>query len=446
MAQGGSGSVPRFASMASPVFRMLWWGTTFSFMGVQMQFLLRGLLAWDLTEREGALGIVYLAFGLSLLIATPLGGVAADRLHKRRLMMWGQAMLTVSASLMGIVVITESVQFWMLLGAAVIQGSMFGLIGPARISYTTQIVGRDLVGNAVTLQTLSMSITRIFAPSLAGILAGIALFGIGGGYLIAAGFNVISFALLFRIHEVPPRPSTGRAPMRELVDGLRYVAGRPALRRLLLCSVIVVMFGFNYVAFMPALVEGTFGLSEVYVGLISAASAFGAIAIAIPLASRADSPYVGRLTLLMGGLFGVGVLLLAAAPTFAVAFLVVILVGGAATGFLALTQSSSLQQSDAEHQGRVQSLVQLSFAGFGIAAAPLGWLAEVIGLRWAILVMGVVVLIATAFYLSVGLRLSVKRPDGDDAAARPVEPKPPSPSSAPPSSSPSPLKPAPTLD
>ena len=68
-----------FASLQNPDYRKLWWAGTFSFMSVQMQFLLRGVLAWDLTGREGALGLVYLCFGLALLIATPRGGVAADR-------------------------------------------------------------------------------------------------------------------------------------------------------------------------------------------------------------------------------------------------------------------------------------------------------------------------------------------------------------------------------
>ena len=73
------GLAASFSSMRIPAYKRLWWAGTCSFMSVQMQFLLRGVLAWDLTEREGALGLVYLCFGIALLIATPLGGVAADR-------------------------------------------------------------------------------------------------------------------------------------------------------------------------------------------------------------------------------------------------------------------------------------------------------------------------------------------------------------------------------
>lgn len=404
--------------MRIPAFRALWWSTTFSFMGVQMQFLLRALLAWDMTEREGALGIVFLVFGLALLVSTPLGGAAADRLHKRRLMEWGQAALTLSAVGMGVAVILGIERFWMLLAAAAVQGVMFGLIGPARISFTTDIVGRNLVGNAVTLQSLSMSSTRVFAPSLAGVLAGLALFGIGGAYLVAALFNVISLALLYLLENIPPKPMEHKSPLREILDGVRYVAGKPRLLRLLVTSVVVVMFGFNYIAFMPALVEGTFDLGEFHVGLMSTATSLGAIAVSIPLAARADSPSVGRLITLLGVAFGVGILLLSGAPNYWLAFLVVGVIGGASTGFLAITQAQALRQSDVEHQGRVQSLVQLSFAGFGIAAAPLGWLAEVIGLRFAIALMGVAVLLGTAAYAFLSARGEEGRGRAAGRAAR----------------------------
>ena len=98
-------------------------------MGIQMQFLLRGLLAWDLTEREGALGAVYLMFGLGLLIFTPLGGVAADRFNKKSLIAGAQAVLALSALFMGIAVISGNGKFWMLLVSSAAQGAMFGLFG-----------------------------------------------------------------------------------------------------------------------------------------------------------------------------------------------------------------------------------------------------------------------------------------------------------------------------
>ena len=152
----------RFAALSNPDFRMLWVGGMFTFMGVQMQFFLRGILAWELTEREDRLGLVYLVFGVALLLATPLGGVMSDRLPKRSVMLASGFAIMLSALGMGIMVITGLVEFWMLLVASVMQGCAFGFFGPARVAMATEIVGRENIGNALSLQSLAMNGTRVF--------------------------------------------------------------------------------------------------------------------------------------------------------------------------------------------------------------------------------------------------------------------------------------------
>ncbi|HSL73845.1 MAG TPA: MFS transporter [Ilumatobacteraceae bacterium] len=399
MSSGRPGISAAFSSLRIPDYRKLWWAGTFAFMSVQMEFLLRGVLAWDLTEREGALGLVYLCFGVALLIATPLGGVAADRLPKRKVLLASQGALLAGATGMGIVVVADVVQFWMLLVASVIQGVAFGFFGPTRVSFTSEIVGRDQLGNAITLSMLSMNGTRVLAPSLAGALAGLAVFGIGGAYLVAAGFSVVAFVLLLRCPSGSrPRMTSTANPLAEIIDGVRYVAARPHLRRLVLSSFVIIMFGFNYVAFVPALVKGELELGDGSVGLIMSASSVGAVLVAVPIAGRADGAGVWRLMVASGVVFGVGVIALGLSPVFLVAMAVVVVVGAGTTGYQSLSNTIALNMTDDTHQGRVQSLMMLSFAGFGIAAAPLGLLAETIGLRQTIVAMGAVTLVTMLAY------------------------------------------------
>jgi MFS family permease len=391
-----------FASLQNLDYRKLWWAGTFSFMAVQMQFLLRGVLAWDLTEREGALGLVYLCFGVALLIATPLGGVAADRLPKRRVLIVSQGALLVAAAGMGAVVLTDVVQFWMLLVAAVVQGVAFGFLGPTRVAFTSEIVGRDQLGNAITLSMLSMNSTRVIAPAFAGALAGLVFIGIGGAYIVAAVFALLSFVLLLRCPPgSAPRATSTASPFAEIVDGVRYVRARPHLRRLVLSSFVIIMFGFNYVAFIPALVKGEFGLGDGWVGVIMSASSIGAVAVAVPLASRADGAGVWRLMVVSGMVFGASVIALGLSPLFGLGVVVVVFIGAGTTGYQSLSNAIALNMTGDTHQGRVQSLMMLSFAGFGIAAAPLGLLAEAIGLRSAIVLMGAVTLAAICGYALV---------------------------------------------
>ena len=400
MSTGRTGLRASFSSLQIPDYRRLWWAGTFSFMAVQMQFLLRGILAWDLTARDGAIGLVYLFFGGTMLVATPLGGVAADRLPKRTVMLWSQLVLTVGAAGMGLAVVTDVVEFWMLLIAGVLQGTAFGFYGPARVAFTTELVGRDQLGNAITLSLLSMNGTRVVAPSFAGALAGIALFGIGGAYLVASAFSFLSFLEVLRLpkttiaDDLPPA-----RPVAELIDGVRYVRARRSLRRLIVSSFVVIMFGFNYVVFIPALVKDTFDLeNDGWVGLLTTASSIGAVAVGLWLAGRADSPGNWRVMVVTGMVFAVGVSALALSPTFLTAVLVVVVIGGGTTGYQSLSNTIALNMTEPSHQGRVQSLMQLSFAGFGIAALPLGLLAEAIGRRQAMAAMGAVAVAAVIVY------------------------------------------------
>ncbi len=412
-----------FAALGVPAFRLLWLSGVFSFMSIQMQFLLRSLLAWDLTESEGALGIVFFAFGLALGVSTLFGGVAADRLSKRRLMLFGQLVLLLGSIGMGVALATGVIHFWMLLVSSALQGLMFGLIGPARISMTTELVGRERLGNAITLSSLSLSGSRVIAPTGAGLLAGWALFGLAGAYFVSAAIATLSYVLLLPLPETSTREvspaGTARLarlavgnPLAEIRQGIRYAMSRPELRRPILTSIIVIMFGFSYVAFQPALVEGVFGLGDRQVGFISGASSIGAVAASIVLASRADSPAAGTILIGLGYAFGASVIILSWAPTYIWALAITAVVGGASTGFISLIQTIVMRATDEAYQGRVQSLVQLPFAAFAIAAAPLGVLAEWAGVRAMFLTMGIAVTLSMVAYSMASL--------GSDRSSQPA--------------------------
>ncbi len=397
---------------------MLWWAGVFSFMSVQGQFVLRGLLAWDLTEREGALGLVYLVFGLTMLLATPFGGVVADRFAKRTVLLMSQSLIMIGAFAMAAAVLFDVIEFWMLLVASISQGLSFAFYGPARVAMASELVGREQLGNAITLSLLSMNGTRVFAPALAGVLAGIAIVGIGGAYVLSGIMSLVSLVLIARLPHRPAADATPRNPFAEIAAGVRYVNSNRPLRRLVVSSFFIIMFGFNYVAFIPALVEGIFGLDDTWVGLISSAGAIGAVAVSLPLAAKADGPGAKRIMVIAGAGFGIFVMLLGLAPTVLVAFGVVVVIGGFTTAFQSLSNTLALTGADDVMQGRVQSLMQLSFAGFGIAAAPLGALAEVIGLRSAMVIMGAVALGATIVYQL--LEMAADRRLADEVAPGPL--------------------------
>ena len=262
----------------------------------------------------------------------------------------------------------------MLLVAAVTQGVAFGFLGPTRVAFTSEIVGRDQLGNAITLSMLSMNGTRVHRSRVRRRARRDRLHrhrrrlrGLGG--VLAAVVRALRalparFGAEGDIDRQPVRRDRRRGP---------YVAARPHLRRLVLSSFVIIMFGFNYVAFIPALVKGEFDLGDGWVGVIMSASSIGAVAVAVPLAEsrrrrrrvEADGrlgPAVRRRASSRSGCRRCS-----ASVCSSSAF-----IGAGTTGYQSLSNSIALNMTGDTHQGRVQSLMMLSFAGFGIAAAPLG--------------------------------------------------------------------------
>ena len=394
-----------FASLRLPGYRAVWLSGLFTFLGVQMQVVLRGILAWELTESPAALGTVMLGFGLAMLVATPLGGVAADRLSRRGILLTTQSVLAASALGISIALLTGVAALWMLVAASIAQGAAFGFFGPARMAFTRELVGRDLVGNAISLAMLSMNSSRVVAPSLAGALAGVAAIGAGGAYLVSAALSVTALGLLFRLGATPVRhEQAARNPVAELIEGVRYVAGHRRLRLLMGTSFVVIVFGFNYLSFLPALILGELGMGNGALGLAMSVGAVGAVAVALPVARRADTPAAGTIMVVAALLFGGSVIALALAPTYLITLAAVALAGAAATTYQSLSNTLALALTHDGIEGRVQSMLMLSFAGFGIAARPLGAVAEIIGLRPTMVLMGSVTAFAAVTFV-VGSRL-----------------------------------------
>ena len=392
-----------FAALENKEYRRLWIGGLISFLAVQMEFISRGWLAFRLTGSNAGLGAVYLGFGVPMLLLTPWGGVAADRLPKRAVLMGCQLTLAASSLTVAMAEIFGFMSYPLLIGTAVLQGAGFSFLGPARMAFTGELVGRPRLGNAVVLQQMSMNGTRVFGPSLAGVLIGIPAFGVGGVYLMTSMFMLGAVWNTSRLPHGRPDPTRELlTPLREMGAGVRYVRDRTQVLILVLTSLIVVMFAFPYVAFLPTLADRVFDVGSSGYGLMSGASAIGALAASLFIAGRASGPSAVRIQIVCGILFGLGVAVLGHAPTFVIGLLLITLIGAASSGFQSLNNSLVLDKTDLAYHGRVQSLMMLSFSGFGMMALPLGAIADSIGITTTMGFMGGIA--ATAVVISLILR------------------------------------------
>ena len=203
-----------YSVLESDGYRRLFISASAVIFGVMGQSVARGWLAKDLTGSNAGLGGVMLAFGISMLIATPWGGVAADRFPKRTVLMIAVIMLVVSSGLTGVAVVAGVIRYWMLLAASAVQAAAFAAYLPARIAFIAEVVEPEQIGPAVMLSQTAQEAMRVVAPALAGVLVGLAWFGAGGVFLLSAGTSTIAALVLFGLPRgEPARPRRGpRSP------------------------------------------------------------------------------------------------------------------------------------------------------------------------------------------------------------------------------------------
>ena len=164
-----------FSSLRIPTYRRLWLAGLFTFGAVAMQTTVRSFLAFDLTQRNSALGLVLLAMGVPMLIFTPIGGIAADRFPKRLVLVISITMMWLPAAFIAGALLADRLEFWMLVGSSVLQGAAFSLMAPTRMAFSAELVGRERLTNAILLAQISMNGTRVLGPSIAGAVIGLSL-------------------------------------------------------------------------------------------------------------------------------------------------------------------------------------------------------------------------------------------------------------------------------
>lgn len=381
-----------FAALGHRAYRQLWISGLLVFFAVMAQNIARAWLALEITGSNAGLGGVLMGFGLVMLVATPFGGVAADRLSKRLVLVVSVGLLGASSAALGFATAFDVIEYWMLVAASGLQAVAFAFFGPARMAFISELLPDETVGNGIVLGQMSAEGMRVAGPAIAGVLIGALTHGTATVFLLSGALSVVSLLLALRLPA--GRPVVGRPPRSvggEIVDGLRYVRGHDALRLLVLTSLGIVVFGFPYIAFLPTVADELFDVGSGGYGLMSAVSAGGAVVAALLTARAAGVTKQARGVGYGGLLFGGSIIGLAVAPHFGVVLGVLMISGACGLWFQTSNQSLLLLIGEFEYHGRIQSLVMLGFSGFGIAALPLGVLADEIGLRATFALMGATV-------------------------------------------------------
>lgn len=362
-------------------FRWLFVGTTLAMLAFGMMQVAQGVVAFELTGRNRAVGVVYLGQGLAMLLLSPLGGTLSDRLCKKRLLTGSQLVIGATFALIAALIAAQRITLGVLAAATLVLGCMYAVMGPARQAWVGDLLTGSELARGVALQQLTMNATRIVGPLVAGALLAYEPVGAAGTYAVMAALFVAVVVVLAQMAPPPRRARTRRTSVKtDLGAGFAYLWRTPDVRLLALVFVGVVLCGFSYQAILPGYLEHALGRPANQLGLLFGASAAGGIVVSLVLTAwRVRN---AALTMLgCGAMLAVSLTLLAVTPTLAAALVVSALLGASSSGFQMLNNVALMERTEPSYLGRVMAVSMVAFGVNSLAAYPIGAMADRIGER-----------------------------------------------------------------
>ncbi|MFI2206972.1 MFS transporter [Streptomyces sp. NPDC020192] len=402
----GSG-MPVTATLAVRNFRRYLLGQLTSNVGTWMQRAAQDLLVLHITDNSGsAVGIVTALQFLPQTLFGLAGGVLADRYPKRRVLLLTQTAMGVQSLLLGLLTVTGTVQLWSVYVLAFALGTATAVDSPARNAYISELVDRERVATAVSLNSAQFNVARTLGPALAGLT--VAALGTGPVFLVnAASYLAVLYGLITIRTDAGDhgRPRPGRT---RLQDAFHHIAATPELLLPITLIAFVGTFGLNFQVTISLVAITTFHTGSAAFGYLSAAYALGSLIGAVYGATCDKPPSARRLittTIVFGALEAVSGLM----PGYG--FFAALLIPTGFAAVIVTTTANALTQlhADPELRGRVMSVYFLVLLGGTPVGAPLvGLVSDTLGAR-STLVLGGLISASSALALSALITSRVQR-------------------------------------
>jgi MFS family permease len=399
-----------FSSFRYPAYRMYVYSMIGHWAPMQMQMIVRTLLIYRLTGSGTIIGIMALANSIPMLLLSLYGGALADRVEKRQLLFWSQSGLGILALAVAIALSTGYLSaenegsWWVLVVSSGIQGTIFGLMMPGRITILPEIVEPKDLMNAISLNNMGMNLFRIFAPAAGGFI--IAAWDFPAAYYIMAVMYLASNIFVFGLPKMPPKITGAANPFREIIEGMRYIRKETVIMLVLTFVLGCTILGMPFNLLLPMFTEdpNLLNVGEEGLGILMGVSGVGAIVISIVLASIQDKRR-GLIMLMMGLLLSISLIMFSFINAWIPALLIVVLVGMGQTGQMAIGTTLVQYHVDPVYRGRVMSFLMLGFGLSSLGTVFGGILADAMGIQWAVGGLAVILLVVTLIILVFGKRL-----------------------------------------
>jgi MFS family permease len=375
-------------------YRLFFSGQLVSLMGTWMQSVAQGWLVYSLTHSPFLLGLTSFCAQVTVFFMASFGGVIADRVDRRRMLIVTQSLSMAQAILLAVLTLAHVVQVWEIIVLAFGLGFINAFDIPSRQAMTLDMVGREDLRHAIALNSMMFNLARVIGPSLAGALIAV----VGEGVCFA--FNALSFGavltslLLMRIPQRPPRVNAHA--LREIVDGYRYSFGNPRIRIALMLVAVSSCFGAAYLSLLPAFARDMLHGDATSYGTLMTSVGLGALIGAYGL-SRIHERWLTLAPIVASACFGLGLIAFAHSHALWVSA-ALLLPTACSLMLLGGTTNTVIQLAAAEHmRGRVISHYTQSFLGMmPWGALMLGALAGRVGVADAVTFGGAVVVLSAA--------------------------------------------------
>ncbi len=379
---------------------------------MNMQMMARSLLVYRLTGSAAILGAMSLFNALPMLSLSLFGGVIADRMQKKYVLiagLIGSALVSlvialaltlgfiapdVSFNIMGLVVPS----WWILAATALFQGSIMGLMIPSRQSIVPEIVEEEQLMNAISLDVLGMNTLRLTAPALTGFLI--------EAFDFEAVFYAMTAMYLSGVFFIALMPLTGTIAIRggralaEIMEGFRYLRNEPRLLTLLAFTLLAVFFSMPYMMMLPIFAEDILKVGAAGLGVLISVGGIGAITGSLTLASLPNKKR-GLMLLASSFLLGVALVGFSFSSLMPLSLVLMVFVGLGQSGRMTLGNTLIQYYVDDDYRGRVMSIYMMQFGITSFAVFAAGLIAEKVGPQWALgglaMVLIAVSLLALAF-------------------------------------------------
>jgi len=395
------------ASLSHRNYRLFFFGQLVSQAGTWMQTVSQSFLVLGLTHSGTQLGLTTAARFLPVLLFGQVGGLFADRADKRRVLYVTQASAGLLAAAFAMLTGTHEMRLWTVYVLAVALGFVNVFDNPARQSFISELVPPDDLPNAVTLNSVSMNIARVFGAALGGVVAAVL------GLALCFGLNAVSFAAV--LASLAAMRAAGLFPARrvtrepgQIMQGLRYVRGTPELLIPLVMIAVIGALAWEFPVSLPLMASKVFGGGAAAYGVMASVMGVGAVAGGLVAAGQ-GRPRASALCLSAIG-WGIAILLAAVAPTMPLELAALVFVGYGSITFNSMAKTVLQLAAKPMMRGRVMALWGLAWLGSTpIGGSIIGWIGQDAGARWSLVVGGLSTLLCGLLALPALTRIDRRR-------------------------------------